>query len=194
MWRRPPLISFASLRCTNPHLASFPVLVLPVLVYTVCYTHMYIQFKQTSRRSADTYDCKTFPLFAIDAANCKKSRRRLSDPVIEENSKHQCASLPFQNCRIFYFSILNTSRVGFCELDIISYVRDVNSFNLPFVTFFTFLVQFARQTLIVSHWIGIRTYCSSELITRTDTIVLVQCPFPKELISSFSLQQLCQKG
>ena len=71
--------------------------------------HVYIQFKQTS---LDRYNI----VIQLFAANSRKSRRRLSDPVIEEKSKHQCASLVIHNPSIlsrFLLNDFNTNRVLF---------------------------------------------------------------------------------
>ena len=54
-------------------------------------------------------------------------------------------------------------------------------------------VQFVKWILSVTGLAFGATYSSSELITRTDTIILVQCPFLKELISPFILHTSLSK-
>ena len=84
LWSLPPLISFASLRCTNPHLASFPVLVYTcTCIHSVLHTLVFIQFKQTS---PDTYDRNTFPLFAN---RCDQQQKYLQQmwPIVEKEQE-----------------------------------------------------------------------------------------------------------
>ena len=54
-------------------------------------------------------------------------------------------------------------------------------------------VQFVKSIFSVTGLAFGATCSSSELITRTDTIILVQCPFLKELISPFILHTSLSK-
>ena len=130
-----------------------------------------------------TYNCNNFQRMYICIAKGQHWSRRLCDPVILESSKHQHAST-IQKLIIVTYILTQwyLHKSNMFSPDIINYTTNIDIYTENLLS-----VHFCHFCAICNLWLSVTVLASASIllivvkavITRTDTIILVQCPFLK---------------